>query len=95
MKAHRVLLAATDKLLRIAGAMLASVPTLIVANHLYVAPSGAQLDADFDSAAASRPSPDLSSQLRALEDLGRGAAFSSEIRAARLPRHAPPPGELS
>ena len=82
-------------LARFAWALLQGAPTVIVVNHLYAAPFGAQLDTDFDSAAASWPSPSFSAELRALEGDTPRVGRSSEIRAARLSGLRLPPGELS
>jgi hypothetical protein len=89
------MLAATGTLFRAAAALLQSAPTLITANHLFAAPFGAQLDTDFDSAAASWPSPFFDVELRALDGQTPGIGRSSEIRAARLSALRPPPGESS
>jgi hypothetical protein len=95
MKAQRTTLAAAATLFRVATAVLQSVPTLIMSSHLFAAPFGAQLDNDFDSAAASWPSPCFDAELRALDGQPPGTGRSSEIRAARLSALRPPPGESS
>jgi hypothetical protein len=95
MKSHRMMFAAAGTLCRFTWALLQSAPTLIMANHLYAAPFGAQLDTDFDSAAASSPSPCFSAELRALEGDTLRVDHPSEIRAARLSGLHPPPGESS
>lgn len=94
MRSQRIAFAATGTLVRFAWALLHSAPTIVTANHLYAAPFGAQLDADFDSAAASCPSPSLSSELRAVEGEPQRVT-RSEIRAARLSALRPPAGESS
>jgi hypothetical protein len=95
MNPPRMMLASAGALFRVAGAVLQSMPTLIIANHLFAAPFGAQLDDDFDSAEASWPSPCLSAELRALEGDRSSAHGRRDIHAARLPALRPPQGESS
>jgi hypothetical protein len=94
MLAHRLMLAPAETLFRVAGALLGAAPALIAANHLFATPFGAQLEHDFDSAAASWPSPSLSAELHALGATS-GARQFSDIRVARLTAERPPSGESS
>jgi hypothetical protein len=90
-----MMFAAAGTLFRCTRALLHSAPTILTANHLYAAPFGAQLDSDFDSAAAGWPSVSFSSELRALEGDTPRAERSLELRAARLSGLRPPRGESS
>lgn len=85
--------AAAGTLVRFTWALVQSAPTIVTANYLYAAPFGAQLDHDFDSAAASWPSPSFSAELRALEGGTPRVGRPAEIRAARLSGLRPPPGD--
>ena len=95
MNAHRMMFASAGTLCRVVSAVLGSAPTLIMTNHLFAPPFGARLDNDFDSAAASWPSPCFSAELRALDCDTPSSGQPPEIHAARLFALRPPPGESS
>jgi hypothetical protein len=89
MNPARMMLTSAGTLCRVASAVLQSVPALIIANHVFAAPFGAQLDDDFDSADASWPCSCLSAELRALEGDRPSAHGRVDIHAARLPELRP------
>jgi hypothetical protein len=84
MRSPRSILTTVDTLARFTWALLWCAPAIVTANHLYAAPFGAQLDSDFDSAAASWPSPGSSSQLRPLGGHPPRVGRAGEIAATRL-----------
>ena len=92
MNVRRLLFATLGAVVKATGVGLQSAPTLVVVDHLYLAPFGPRLEQELDAMAHGWPSDFFPAELQALAGY-RANGMSSEIQAARMPRSRQAPRE--
>jgi hypothetical protein len=93
MNVRRLLFATLGAVVKATGVGLQSAPTLVVVDHLYLAPFGPRLEQELDAMAhGSWPSDFFPAELQALAG-SRAKGMCSEIQAARMPRSRQASGE--